>query len=208
MDKPLMGIIIGAMLILVGTTASTVVGDEAFSITTVNEEFDEIPGNETWNYYGTLNGTIQESDGNIIGTGENGTYTSDLIEYNTSIRLDQVVYETSNIREDDEVNLFVEYFNSDGVAVGSQEVNMTEEIDSFAFDEIEHEYSAYRFVVTTTDAGTGQELSINSLTFTVDVIEELTDDLPFEFSQFLTIIPIMLGLIIEVVSFTTLFLRW
>lgn len=202
-----MGIVIGAMLMLVGLTASTVLEDEAFTIETQTEEFDEYPGNESWNFYGTLNGSIEEQDGDLLVGGTNGTYTSDIIHRNTTILVDQVVYETQNIRKDDSVELFVEYFDSDGTAVGSEKINITEDINSYAFADIEEDYTAYKFKIVASEGETGQHLRINSLTFTIDVFTTLTDDLPFDFSSFLTIVPFLLGLIIEVASFTTAIIR-
>jgi len=207
MNKPLLGIIISVMLMTVGLVTGSMLSDEAFSIETSEEIVQPYPeGNQNWTDFGSLNGTINTEGGDLVLTGSSGEFISDKFISNETIVLDQVIAETNNIQgSGDIVNVYMNFLDDEGTIVDSQNVSVEQDIETYAFNR--QEVSGYQFIIEMEQDEQGQDVEFKQLTVTYDRITLVTDDLPFNLSEFLTIVPFILGLIIGVMSFTTTILR-
>lgn len=191
----------------VGLVTGSMLGDEAFSIETTEEIVQPYPNStNNWTEFGSLNGSIENQNGDLVLTGDSGEFISDKFVFNDTIVVDQIIAETDNIIGDgDTVTVYMNFLDEDGTIVDSQNVSVGQDIETYAFDR--QEVSGYQYDIEMTQDQSGQDVEFLQLTVTYDKITLITDDLPFNLSDFLTVVPFLLGLILATVSFVTMILR-
>lgn len=115
------------------------------------------PSSDEWANNGSHDNTISDADGNLILENltanelDTGTFTSEAISNNDSIDINNLVYEASDIEEENperNIELIVRGLDDTNAIVESETYNLTNGRYSLGVDGLqETSYSSYQFVV-------------------------------------------------------------
>lgn len=205
LNKALLGVLIGSIIMISSLLSANVIEEEAFTFVDYEDQIDVFPGNQSWGEFGTFDGTENTTENYLITTADNGSFTSDRFVFNQSIRMSQLITATDNIGSGDNVRFFVEYLNEDGTTIQTQNFTLNQNLNTFALkQDIDKSYSGYRFTVDINQDQKGSPIQVEKITFEYELIEDLSEAVPFDLSDFVLIIPFLLGFVIFLMSFIML----
>lgn len=167
---------LGFVLFLFGLFAFIGIGNSPLGIGDRTAATDDFPGNDTWSFYGTLNGSIEvvEGDLQLTSSTDSGKFISDRFTYQDRIELDKIAASVNRPGgSTEDANLTVRVYDDEGILIASDEYVLSENgmsYDVSAFDTVD-DYTSYEFDIEIYNPDS-QHIELESVTVDYSVINE------------------------------------